>query len=421
MKRFFPILIYVASVVPVVCGAQTLDAVRVAVLPFEVFAADAVADPGIEVAKRLQKQLVVNPAIVVPDAVSLQSVLAQYVPQELTEERLRDLARLLGANFILYGSISKLGEEYSLDISVFNDFHESSYFKTFADGTDLDSMIESAAARVEQHMFARADAIPPAQRPHIRVSRAMTSPHFSGTASDLDAEIASVLNYEEAAQPAADAPPVPEIDMPVAAAVTAAVGDVPAPEVPVDAQPVAEMRETDLDEDDLDLLEAVQAGPVAEPASPAGFGSGGQVPALVGMSFDQPVNINADSLEYDNRRDQAVFNGHVIARQGDVTMYANRVRVTYKKGGGLQRLYATGNVKVVQGDRIATGDKIVFYSDAQKIVATGNPRVWQGENVVQGTRITVYLAEKRSVVEGTRERRVQATLFPGSMDGQAQP
>ena len=73
----------------------------------------------------------------------------------------------------------------------------------------------------------------------------------------------------------------------------------------------------------------------------------------------------------------------------------------------------------MQADRIATGDRIVFYNDEQKIVATGNPRVWQGENVVQGSRITVYLAEKRSVVEGTRDRRVQATLFPGSMRTQA--
>jgi len=137
------------------------------------------------------------------------------------------------------------------------------------------------------------------------------------------------------------------------------------------------------------------------------------------FTFDRPVNINADSLEYDNKSNSATFRGNVVARQGDIVMFADTIDVLYgEKNGGqqdkgkLKQLSAVGNVKVIQGERIATGQKIIFYNDEQKIVATGNPRVWQGDNVIVGSKITAYLKEDRSVVEGTLQDRVSATIYP---------
>ena len=75
---------------------------------------------------------------------------------------------------------------------------------------------------------------------------------------------------------------------------------------------------------------------------------------------------------------------------------------------------AQGNVRVVQGDRIATGSSIVFNNANQTIVATGDPRVWQGDNVVHGKKITVYLKEERTVVEGEPDSRASATIYPDS-------
>jgi lipopolysaccharide export system protein LptA len=105
-------------------------------------------------------------------------------------------------------------------------------------------------------------------------------------------------------------------------------------------------------------------------------------------------------------------------------MFADQMEATYagKAGGknekgGIKELAATGNVKIIQGDRIATGQKIVFYGDEQKIVATGNPRVWQGDNVIVGNKITVYLKQDRSVVEGTPQARVSATIQPKEKKG----
>jgi len=113
------------------------------------------------------------------------------------------------------------------------------------------------------------------------------------------------------------------------------------------------------------------------------------------------------------------FRGNVVARQGDMVMFADQMEAAYagKSGekdarGGLKELTATGNVKSYRENGSPQGKKIVFYGEEQKIVATGNPRVWQGDNVIVGSKITVYLKQDRSVVEGTNQDRVSATIYP---------
>ena len=130
------------------------------------------------------------------------------------------------------------------------------------------------------------------------------------------------------------------------------------------------------------------------------------------FKFDSPVNINADSLEYDNSANRILFNGNVVAQQGDIVMFADKMDVLYNDEGEIRTIASKGNVKVIQGERIATGDKIIFFKQEQKIVVTGNPRVWQGDNVIQGKKITVFLKEDRSVIEGGPDGRVNATIYP---------
>jgi len=101
-----------------------------------------------------------------------------------------------------------------------------------------------------------------------------------------------------------------------------------------------------------------------------------------------------------------------VARQSDILMFADKMDVLYNDEGEIRTIASQGNVKVIQGERIATGDKIIFFKQEQKIVVTGNPRVWQGDNVIQGKKITVFLKEDRSVIEGGPDGRVNATIYP---------
>lgn len=132
------------------------------------------------------------------------------------------------------------------------------------------------------------------------------------------------------------------------------------------------------------------------------------------FSLAKAISINSDTMEYDNRQNMAIFNGNVVARQDDIVMFANSMHVFYSEAGGLSRVEAKGDVRVLQGDRIATGSSIVFDNATQTIVATGSPRVWQGDNVVHGRKITVFLKEERTVVEGEPNSRASATIYPDS-------
>ncbi|MFC1591710.1 lipopolysaccharide transport periplasmic protein LptA, partial [Thermodesulfobacteriota bacterium] len=177
--------------------------------------------------------------------------------------------------------------------------------------------------------------------------------------------------------------------------------DEPAAPAENDAEEAEEIPEDDFE----DELEAESAAARSQPKD-------AKKSDRAFFTSDKPININADSMEYDNKKNKALFTGNVVARQGNIVMFANQMKVFYTEKGGLRRVYALGNVKVIQGERIATGQKIVFYNDEQKIVATGSPRIWQGDNVVHGNKITIFLKEDRSVVEGGPARRASATIYP---------
>lgn len=129
----------------------------------------------------------------------------------------------------------------------------------------------------------------------------------------------------------------------------------------------------------------------------------------------QPVNITSQQLEADDRAGLFVFKGDVQVQQGDVFIYAQKMTVTYAKGEKRQidKVVAEDDVRIVQLNRVATGQRAVFHHQEGRIVLTGAPRVVQGDNAVEGERIIVYLNDYRSVVEGSDNRRVKAVFIPG--------
>ena len=109
------------------------------------------------------------------------------------------------------------------------------------------------------------------------------------------------------------------------------------------------------------------------------------------------------------------FRGKVEARQGELTINADMAQVFYEKkeeGNEIREIVATGNVKVQEGDRLATGQKAVFANREQKITLTGQPKVWQGKDMVSGEKIIVLLEEDKSFVESGPDRRVEVILHP---------
>ncbi len=126
-----------------------------------------------------------------------------------------------------------------------------------------------------------------------------------------------------------------------------------------------------------------------------------------------PIDIASDTVEADQKQNKVTFKGNVVAKQEDVTLYSNTLVMIYdpdtKK---LKEIVASGNVKVVQLDRRATGQKVTFDQDKNKVVLDGDAVVREGTNVIRGERITFYVEEERSVVEPVKGGRVSTSITP---------
>ena len=136
-----------------------------------------------------------------------------------------------------------------------------------------------------------------------------------------------------------------------------------------------------------------------------------------GFGFDAnsraPIDISSDTVEGDQRQNSVTFKGNVIAKQENTTIYANALVITYdSENKKVREIVASGNVKVVNLDRRATGQRVIFNQDENKVVLEGDAVIREGENVVRGERVTYYINEERSVVESGKGGRVTTTIVP---------
>jgi lipopolysaccharide export system protein LptA len=167
--------------------------------------------------------------------------------------------------------------------------------------------------------------------------------------------------------------------------------------------------------------------------SPLAYGA---APKKPGLEKEVPLQITAARLEADQAKGIVIFSGAVKAVYGDATLYADQLQVYFKtkpeppKGAAkppqektdqsplgdvgaekIDRIVAKGNVRMVQEDRVATGDEAIYYKDRDEVVLTGNPQLWRAENTLKGERIISNLATKKVLVESSPQRRVEALLY----------
>ncbi|HZP75833.1 MAG TPA: LptA/OstA family protein [Pseudolabrys sp.] len=162
--------------------------------------------------------------------------------------------------------------------------------------------------------------------------------------------------------------------------------------------------------------------------------------ALQGFSQnrDQPVHIEAATLEVRDKDQVATFSGNVHVTQGDTGLRCKSLVVYYEqnakdqkpapataaKGGmkqaepgptgqqQIKRLEAKGGVIVTQKEQTATGDSGIFDMRSNTVTLLGNVVMTQGPNVLRGEKLIVDLTSGVSRVEGGKG--VQALINPGS-------
>ena len=135
------------------------------------------------------------------------------------------------------------------------------------------------------------------------------------------------------------------------------------------------------------------------------------------MSSRSPIEITSDTLEANQKDNVVTFSGNVIAKQEEMTIHTNKLVVSYDpETKKISEIQALGNVKVVMGDRRATGQKAVFYQNENKLILEGDAVIREGDNVIRGERVIYYMDEERSVVEPSKGGRVTTTISPPKKD-----
>jgi lipopolysaccharide export system protein LptA len=167
---------------------------------------------------------------------------------------------------------------------------------------------------------------------------------------------------------------------------------------------------------------------------------------------DQPIAIDADQLDVDDRERIATFSGNVEVTQGDTLMKTSKLLVYYTKppeeggaagnaaggkpaeparptGGALpggsnqiDRLQASGKVYVRSADQVATSENGNFDMKTQIAVLTGNVVMSQGDNVARGDKLTIHMDTGQAQLGGGG--RVKILVAPdqnGGSNGGAAP
>lgn len=146
-------------------------------------------------------------------------------------------------------------------------------------------------------------------------------------------------------------------------------------------------------------------------ASPASAASGGS-PSRKDRS-GLPISIKSNEMTVDNKGKTAVFSGKVVAKQGDLTIYADKVIINYgNEKGDVEKIEADGDVRIIQENRIGTAAHAVYDSNQGRITLTGSPKVMQGPDSISGKTIIYFVDEDKSLVSGDGDSRVNAVIHP---------
>lgn len=141
--------------------------------------------------------------------------------------------------------------------------------------------------------------------------------------------------------------------------------------------------------------------------------------AIAAHNSDAPVNYAADRIELQDRQDRVVLSGNVDITQADLRMQAARTTVAYTDAGTLriQRIDATGGVRVTRANESARGDVAVYDFDRRIITMVGNVALRRGSDTLNGGRLVIDLASGVSSVDGRAGGSSAATGIGGGTGG----
>lgn len=134
------------------------------------------------------------------------------------------------------------------------------------------------------------------------------------------------------------------------------------------------------------------------------------------------IHISSDNFTLNNELNTAEFFGNVVATQENSEIRSENLTITYKKNTGdteksnetaqsIEKMTATGNVRIKFDNHIATTDEAVYISE-KKILTLNGPgsTVKSGDDFITGEKITFYRESGKVEVDSGLGQRVEAVF-----------
>lgn len=109
----------------------------------------------------------------------------------------------------------------------------------------------------------------------------------------------------------------------------------------------------------------------------------------------QPVDLSADTIEYDSVRGVMIATGNVKLIQDKSMLTGAQAEYNTKT----QETYIHGNVRVIKDDATLTADEVRGY-DNNHLIASGQPVLTKGDSRLSGPKIDYYADKGYALVDG---------------------
>ena len=173
--------------------------------------------------------------------------------------------------------------------------------------------------------------------------------------------------------------------------------------------------------------------------------------SLNAYANDKPMEVSADTLEYDSNTGVVVANGNVKLIQDNATLTGTKATYNTKNQeaevtGGVHlvkedidltsaslksknndEIIASGNVVMVKGDTTITGPQVNYYSKQQYALINSDATVTMKDSTMTADKLEAYLGENKVIGTGnvhltSAEREIDAVgdvaTYYGSKDQQ---
>jgi lipopolysaccharide export system protein LptA len=152
----------------------------------------------------------------------------------------------------------------------------------------------------------------------------------------------------------------------------------------------------------------------------------GAAPAFaLSSDKEQPINVEADSVEINHKTGVSVYTGNVTLTQGSIHLDADTVTL-YSRNNDIEKAIAEGKPAHYRQrpdgkleDIRAQSQRMEYYTATGKLVLLDGAHVWQEQNQFSGNRIEYDV--ERSVVNASKAKsgkeRVQVIIQPRKKSG----